>query len=247
MRIAEDRGFKIIHGIVDSLWLKKDSATRDDYERLCEEIEREMHLPISFEGLYKWIVFLTSKTNANLPVLNRYYGVFEDGKMKVRGIDLRRHDTPKMIRDCQEKMRQVLAKASNSTEFHELLPSALQVLKKYVEALKLGRVRIEDLIIEKRLSKKPREYEKQTLQAIASQHLTREGLNIYAGQTVRYLIVNSGAKIAENKALPAELTHETTTYDAERYIELLLSSAANLLTPFEYDVNILKQVIDYQE
>jgi DNA polymerase elongation subunit (family B) len=59
--------------------------------------------------------------------------------------------------------------------------------------------------------------------------------------------VNSGAKVAENKALPAELIDETTTYDVERYIELLLSSAANLLTPFKYDVNMLRQVIDYQE
>ena len=168
-----------------------------------------------------------------MPVLNRYYGVFEDGKMKVRGIDLRKHDTPKLIRNCQEEMLQVLGRASDSTEFHKLLPNALQVLEKYVEAIKLGRVRIEDLIIEKRLSKKPCEYENQTLQAIAAQHLAREGLNIYAGQTIRYLTVNSEAKVMENSALPAELIGEISAYDAGRYIEMLLSSAANLLTPFE--------------
>jgi len=99
------------------------------------------------------------------------------------------------------------------------------------------------LIIEKRLSKKPCEYEKRAVQAIASQHLTREGQSIYAGQTVRYLIVNSGAKIANIRALPAELIDGMTTYDAKRYIDLLLSSAANLLTPFGY--NFIK--VEYLE
>jgi DNA polymerase elongation subunit (family B) len=105
------------------------------------------------------------------------------------------------IRDCQEEILQVLGKASNSTGFHELLPSALQILKKHVEALNLGRAEVEDLIIQKRLSKKPCEYEDQASQAIASQHLKREGLNIHAGQTVRYLIVNNRANVAERYQL----------------------------------------------
>ena len=51
---------------------------------LCDEIEKELNLPIGFEGRYKWIVFLNSRVNQKVPVLNRYYGVFEDGKLKVR-------------------------------------------------------------------------------------------------------------------------------------------------------------------
>src|SRR5437667_4518762 len=106
--LAEARGFKLVHGIVDSFWLRKHEATRSEYEDLCRIIREELRLPISFEGIYKWIVFLSSKTDSKVGVLNRYYGIFEDGTLKVRGIDLRRHDTPDIVRQCQTEMLDIL-------------------------------------------------------------------------------------------------------------------------------------------
>ena len=35
-RVAERRGFKVMHGIVDSLWLKKAGADEDDFESAPE-------------------------------------------------------------------------------------------------------------------------------------------------------------------------------------------------------------------
>src|SRR5208337_4421230 len=39
VEIAESRGFRLIHGIVDSMWLKKPGATPEQYEELCRTIE----------------------------------------------------------------------------------------------------------------------------------------------------------------------------------------------------------------
>jgi DNA polymerase-2 len=41
-----------------------------------------------------------------VPVLNRYYGVFENGKIKVRGIEARRRDTPGFIKEAQIEMEE---------------------------------------------------------------------------------------------------------------------------------------------
>src|SRR5438132_9716263 len=98
--IAQARGFKLVHGIVDSMWLTKPDATSADYEELCAVIKKDLKLPLSFEGQYKWIVFLNSKTDPEAPVLNRYYGIFQDRTLKVRGIDVRRHDTPRLVEKC---------------------------------------------------------------------------------------------------------------------------------------------------
>src|SRR5208283_1682560 len=57
-RIAESKGFEVVHGIVDSLWVKKRGATREDFEELCSEVKHRMGLPISFEGIYRWVAFL---------------------------------------------------------------------------------------------------------------------------------------------------------------------------------------------
>ena len=103
-RISESRGFEVLHGIVDSLWLKKENTCLEDYKDLCKEVSDEIGVPLNFEGRYKWIVFLPSKMHPNIGVLNRYYGVMESGKLKVRGIEVRKHDTPRFVYNAQMEM-----------------------------------------------------------------------------------------------------------------------------------------------
>jgi DNA polymerase elongation subunit (family B) len=58
--MAENKGFTVIHGIVDSLWLKKESASIDEYWTLCKEVTKEIGVPLNFERRYKGIVFIPS-------------------------------------------------------------------------------------------------------------------------------------------------------------------------------------------
>jgi DNA polymerase-2 len=174
-------------------------------------------------------------------VLNRYYGVFEDGSLKVRGIDLRRHDTPNIVRNCQRAMLSILSEANNASEFTALIPKALKVMCTYVKTLRAGNVPIEDLILEKRLSKSPGEYSNRVEQAIAADHLTKEGGSVHGGQSVSYVITDGASRIEENRAIPIELLGERPNYDTEKYTTLLFSSAMNLLLPFGYDLETLRR------
>ena len=236
--LAEARGFTLVHGIVDSFWLRKQEATRGEYEDLCRVLREELSLPISFEGTYKWIVFLSSKTDSKVGVLNRYYGIFEDGKPKVRGIDVRRHDTPEIVRQCQTEMLDILTKARDSNEFRLLIPSALKVLERFVDSLRDGSVPLEDLVIVRNLSKNPDEYTHQVPQAIAARHLVAQGGSVHAGQQVSYILTSDRTRTA----LPPEVVGEDTVYDSERYVDLLCSSAANLLLPLGYDAKYLRSM-----
>lgn len=244
--IAESEGFELVHGIVDSMWLKKHGATIEDYERVCQKIEDELDFPISFEGRYKWIVFLNSRVNPRVPVLNRYYGLLEDGTLKIRGIDLRRHDTPEIVRKCQSDMLAVLSEANNSHEFWTLIPKAFKVLEGYMSLLRNGRAPIQDLVIEKNLNKMPNQYIKQVLQAIAANRLIEEGKKIHAGQHIDYIITRSKSSIPENRALSPELADQNITYDSEAYIELLRSASMNLL-PSSYEILDSKSRISAQD
>lgn len=240
--IAESRGFQVIHGIVDSLWLRKAEASDSEYYDLCREIETKLDLPISFEGIYKWIVFLNSRINPHLPVLNRYYGVFRNGTMKVRGIELRRHDTSGIIRDFQREVLDILSSASNSAEFRELIPAALEVAKKHVGLIRSGKVPAEKLVLERRLSKSPGEYESLSHQAIAAQQLGGQGRYIHAGQNIRYIITAGGAAIKDNRAVSPELFEEGISYDAEAYVKLLATSFVNLFLPLGYDASRVREI-----
>ena len=101
---AEDLGFEVMQLYVDGLWVKQAGEGQPgDYDALLEEIHARSGLPIALDGIYRWVVFLPSRVNARRPVANRYFGVFRDGEIKVRGIAARRHDTPAFIARVQTR------------------------------------------------------------------------------------------------------------------------------------------------
>ncbi|MFZ0514441.1 MAG: DNA polymerase domain-containing protein, partial [Candidatus Nitrosopolaris sp.] len=133
VKIAEIYGFEVLHGIVDSIWVKKKGGSNNNYTKkqyyeecleLKQSIEKETGFAISFESIYKWIVFVHSKikNHHNLPVPNRYFGVFEDGILKLRGIEERRHDTPPLLSRCQSEILELMATGNNINEVKTLMP-----------------------------------------------------------------------------------------------------------------------------
>jgi DNA polymerase I len=228
-RMAENRGFTVVHGIVDSLWLKKPDTTVQEYGDLCREISETIGVPLNFEGRYKWIVFLPSKIHPNIGVLNRYYGAMENGKVKVRGIEVRRRDTPKFVYDAQMEMINTLASANNSREFFEKIPEALKVVKKYREKLLNGEVPIWDLIVTKHLSKNPKRYKQRVSQVIAAEQLIKEGAEVHAGKNIRFLFTHAEDKRYERRVRAEQLIEKDVNADTKKYLLLLYAATASLL------------------
>ena len=245
--IAEENGFEIVHGIVDSLWLRKDGASTKDFIDISRTIAERTGIPISFEGKYRWIVFLPSITNKAIPVLNRYYGVFEDGEVKIRGLEARKRDTPEFIRRAQLDMINALAQARNSKEFLERIPRAINVLKKYALALVERNVPLEQLLITKQISFDPSDYMHDVYQAIAAKQLLAAGVDVSAGQVIRYLITDAENRRANRRVRAAELIDRKTNYDVKKYLELLFSAAANMLSPFGYTAENIRDLVLYGE
>ena len=243
VHIAEERGFRVIHGIVDSLWLKKDNASSEDYISLSQEIAEKAELPLDFAGLYKWIVFLPSKTHPNVPVLNRYYGVKEDGTVKIRGLEVRKRDTSKFIYDAQMEMIKTLASASHFKDFVGKIPGALKVVKDYRKKLLDGNVPVWDLIINKRLSKDLENYTQRVSQVIAGEQLLKEGFEVSAGKSIKFLFTNAKSKRYKRRVKAKELIEEGTNPDVKKYMSLLYSAASELLSPFNYSVKDIQDSV----
>ncbi len=228
--IAEDQGFEVVHGIVDSLWLKKKDATIEEYSDLCRVITKEIGVPINFEGRYKWVAFLPSKLHPRVSVLNRYFGVMENGKVKIRGLEVRRRDTPGFIFDAQTEMINTLASADNSAELYRKIPEALEVLKAYRQRLLNGEVPISDLIVTKHMSKQPKNYKQHVSQVIVAQQLSKQGVEVHAGNSVKFLFTHAEDKRYERRVKAMQLIEKGVTPDAKKYLLLLYASTANLLS-----------------
>ncbi|MFQ5909187.1 MAG: DNA polymerase domain-containing protein [Thermoplasmata archaeon] len=236
--IADQHGFEVLHGIVDSLWIKGEG----DEQKLIEHISGHIGIPVEREGLYKWIVFLPCKT-FDVGAMNRYYGMFEDGRMKIRGIEARRHDTCDLVKGAQMEMLDVLAKAENAKEFEENVPEALEVLRKWVKRVKREDVNLEDLIITLRISRSLEEYSVFNNQVAALTQLKREDVEVHPGEVIRFVLLDSESKDANERLRIADMLEGDEGYDKAKYIELLCRMGETLLQPLGHDRNKINDIL----
>ena len=237
IEIADSTGFEILHGIVDSLWVKGRNP-----EILCETVSREIGIPLELKGEFRWIVFLPNKSNG-VGALNRYYGVMTNGKLKVRGIETRRSDTPRLIRNLQEAMLGKLAEAKNTSEFYMKIPEALEMLREFVRKVLDGGCVLDDLIFGTRVSKSCDEYRQFNNQMAAMKQMRQEGIETLPGQTIRYIITDHKSRSYQKRVIVPELADENTIYDRAKYYEYLLRAAESILLPFGYTEERLDEIM----
>lgn len=152
--VAEDMGFTILHMYVDCLFVQQEGFRRpSDFAPLMNAIEEKTGIPIALEGVFKWVAFLASKRDARVPVPNQYFGAFQDGTLKYRGIELRRRDTTTWVRKIQLASLEILAQADTPQEFADLIPNVTALVERAKRELRFGRVPLGELIIRQRLSR----------------------------------------------------------------------------------------------
>jgi hypothetical protein len=223
--IAERHGYRVLHGIVDSLWLEGNGSPK---------------AVIEIEGVYKWVVFLPCKS-MDVGAMNRYYGLFENGKMKIRGIETRRRDTPELVKKAQYEMLDILSKAEDSHEFRETIPEALGALKVWAERVAYGDVDVEDLIFTSRISKPLEEYSHFSNQVAALTQLEEHMVDVNPGEIVRYMLVNSESMKASKRLKIADLVEDGDEYDKKKYVEHLFKAGESLFQSFGYDLERIEE------
>jgi DNA polymerase-2 len=179
--MAEAQGFRVLHAIVDSLWLRKPGADRDAYERLAAVITARTGLPIALEGLYHWIAFLPSRVNAAMPVHNQFVGLFDDGRMKVRGLEVRRSDTPLVVKRFQAALLQKLGQKQTIADLRASVPEILDLLDASRRYLREGEASLEEVAIGRTLTQAPELYRHATPVSIAAKQLQRRGVSLQPG------------------------------------------------------------------
>ncbi|MBI5193550.1 MAG: hypothetical protein HZA08_08940 [Nitrospirae bacterium] len=234
--IAEAEGFKLIHAIVDSVWVYKKGITDQDAVMLSDKITKETGITMALEGIYRWLMFPASKIRSNLAVSNRYLGVFRNGEMKVRGIEMRRHDTPLFIAKAQKEIIAVLSQARTPEELSQYVDDALKVVEDYIYQLSDGRVSPMELSISKHLTKRPEDYDRAIDTAIVAQSLLARGIRLEPGENIRMIITSAGDKDHASRVRPLSFSFAGHEYDRGKYTELLLNAAETVLKPLGYDV-----------
>lgn len=234
--VVEGCGFRVLHLYIDGLWVHKPGARRrPNYAALLEEVRARTGLQIELEGVYRWLAFLPSRVEPRLTVANRYFGAYEDGALKVRGVEARRRDTPAFIRETQMGMLAILAQGRDAADFRAAVPGAITYARGRLQALRAGEVPLRELVVTQGLSRRLEDYRVRTVAARVAEELTRAGVDLSPGERLRFVFVPG-----PEKARAWELVAGRLPYDREAYGELLLRAVESVLAPIGVDRRTLE-------
>ena len=238
--IAEDHGFEMLHAIIDCMWLKKQGATEEEYQSLCRTIAERVGIDISLEGIYNWILFPASKQDPEITTANKYVGWYQNGEMKMRGIEARRHDTPKFIKRMQVTMLDKMGTARTVEELRTMVPELLDIAGEYIAMLRSGKANPMDLVLRRNITKEAGEYTNNSISAVVSKLVESMGVHLSAGESIEFIILDQSGKSKPEKAKPLALYAFEDGYDIDTYTEFALKAIATLMEPLGYPLETLE-------
>jgi DNA polymerase I len=225
----EAGGWRVVHGIVDSIWVTSDPDVddddREDLEALATEITERVEIRLEHEAHYEWVAFVPQH-ESDAGALTKYFGkVAGADEFKLRGIEARQLSTPlfieKVQRDCLEQFD-----ATRSPD------AVLERLQDAVTRLHTGTVQVKHLVERNRVSKPLEGYTQNTQNVAALKRARDQDLAVHPGQDIEYVVVDDDKNSRERVALAHE---EIETYDASYYETQLVRAVESVLSPLGWD------------
>jgi DNA polymerase-2 len=191
-RTAEKNGFRIIYGDVDSLFVQKAGASRTDYEELAAEISRETDLPMSLDRHFRFVGFLPMRSCEGSSALKRYFGLTFDGDIDARGVELRRSDTPELLRQFQVMLIGEMLNCRDLAEvYSEGVRRGRDLVSRTLALIEGGRVDSGMLAVTRSLRKPVGEYSASVAHRSAAVQLLTQGREVDVGDEIQFVYLDS--------------------------------------------------------
>lgn len=213
--IADEMGFRVLHGIVDCLWVQEGNIAS-----LKNRVEHETGLATECDT-YDWIIFLPM--NDGKGAYNRYFGKLTGGAVKQRGVMARRGDTPAIIREMQEEIFTVMKGASTAAELAGTETAAREIRARYETTLR--NADLSSLIIRRRISR--RTYERNCVEAAAVEAYRQAGIDLSPGMEIGYVVRDA-------RTHAVDLPWVATAGDPHYYHTLLEKAWEEVAFPFTW-------------
>lgn len=188
-------GNNILLHNTDSLFLKKNKLSLEELEKEClkliDIISKELPIQLEIDEFYKTIFFVEKK---------RYAGLTDDGRIVVKGLEVRRGDWCELAKKVQKEVIEIILKERNPEK-------ALNHVKNVIDEIKRGVFPLEDYVIYKGLTKKPDKYESKQAHVKAALRAMEMGIVYPIGTKVGFVIVKGGGSVSD-RAYPIELVEE---------------------------------------
>jgi DNA polymerase I len=229
----EEAGWRVVHGIVDSLWVTpREDQRQKPLAEVATAVTDQTGIRLEYEAEYDWIAFVPLR-DSEAGALTTYFGKRTDGEYKYRGIECRQRSTPAFVADCQRTLVDVFDRTRD--------PEAVCVeLGQWLERLEAETVDPAALTVTNRTSKRLAEYTVSTQTTAALQRRSDEGWDSFAGTDISYVVVDDDRDGRERVRLPSE---NPSTYDTEFYRTQLVRAAGSVLSPVGWRAEDIEQTL----
>jgi DNA polymerase elongation subunit (family B) len=234
---VQQRGFEIVYADCDSIFVKKEGATREDYQRLAHELSEHTGLPIALDHHYKFLILLPLEEDPShiMEAQKHYFGILYDGEIIARGIELRRHDTPRFIKEFQTRLIKTLFSGEDAEKVRtEGYDKALQLVTEAIEEVMKGRVPPEDLVVSKILRKPLTQYRSLFPHVTAAIQLTSRGRSVNPGEPVDFIYTDADHHNPLCRVIAYDLIEGKVNPDREKYRDMVLDAAETVLSTFGF-------------
>jgi DNA polymerase elongation subunit (family B) len=242
--IVQGLGYVLVYADTDSVFIKGRPTTtgKTDYDKVVDILSKETGLSMSIEYYYKFLVLLPLEADEKIEALKHYYGITQEGKLVVRGIEIRRHDIPNFIKQFQTELLQTLFDCKDSAEVVNTgYENALLLVTKAIDRIMTAEdITQQDLVISKLLRQDLEKYKSLFPHVSAAIQLSSgstDGRYPAKGDTINYIYSNTQHKnpLLRVAALESEEASKTLNYDKEKYREMILDAAETVLGPFGFE------------
>ncbi|QLH79669.1 type B DNA-directed DNA polymerase [Halosimplex rubrum] len=231
----EAGGWEVVHGIVDSIWVRPapdvPDGERTDLDTLAAEITDSVGIRLEYEAAHDWVAFVPRRDDP-AGALTKYFGRLADsGEFKIRGIEARQRSTPSFVervqRDCLDRLDETRASEP-----------VLERLHAAIGRLRAGRVDPDRLAERIRISKPVEAYTQYTHTVAALERARDQGLDIHPGQEIAYIVVDDDKSSRDR----VSLAHEgIDSYDTAYYETQLVRAVESVLAPLGWDREEIRQ------
>jgi len=245
--VVQKLGYELIYADTDSVFIKSDNriTSMDEYNQLVNILRKEIGLPISIEHNFKLLVLLPLEANEKIEALKQYYGITHEGELVVRGIEVRRHDTPSLIKQFQTEVLYTLFNCKDAEEvMNEGYENALLLVTKAIDKIMMGGDDItqDDLVISKLLGQDIIKYRSLFPHVSAAIQLSNEDTHPSKGDTIKYIYTNSEHNNPLCRVAPIGpidgYKNRRRDYDKGKYREMVLDAAETVLGYFGFDKTV---------
>ena len=238
----EASGWRVVHGIVDSIWVTPDpdvdDSQREDLDVLAREITDRVEIRLEHEAHYDWVAFVPQR-ESTAGALTKYFGkVAGEDEFKLRGIEARQRSTPAFVEEIQRECLDRL----DETRSPE---AVLGYLERAIAELHAGDVAVDQLVERNRVSKPLEGYTQNTLNVAALKRACDQNLAVHQGQDIEYVVVDDEKSSRDRVSLVHE---DGETYDPSYYETQLVRAVESVLSPLGWDrTDIRRELAETQE